>query len=464
MKKTISIILALIIAICIFPVNASAASAVPDITAEAALVMDFTTGEILYEKSSGKAMYPASTTKIMTAILVLENMSLNTTLTADDEVASVSGSALKMRVGEKINAKDALYCMLIGSCNDIAVLFAKAISGSVEDFAKLMNEKAAELGCQNTNFVNPSGLHEEDHYSTAYDLALITRYAMQNEVFRDAVQTAEFKYTRGGGALKPGSEETITNTNWLLYDETRSMYVGNTRRFAKYEGCIGIKTGSTSYAKGCLIAAATKGNTTIMTIVLHSDGATSGSYEKFVDSIKLLDWAFENYRTLAVMRMNTEVGTLKVKKGEFNKVNAVLASDVYATLEVGQPDSSITTEVTLDDAVKAPFSRGTPCGKLDVYQDGVRIAQYDIVTASAVKEGGFFSNFGIEDATAKKIGRIILTIVILVIVAFVAYIAYLKIKSERIKKRKAARARARQEELERQRLEDEEFMRGYDQD
>ena len=459
MRKKIAVILAVVLVVFGSAVPVSASSEAPVVSAEAALVMDMTTGDILYEKAADKSMFPASTTKMLTAILAIENLNLSSIMTADDDVAVVTGSVLKMRSGEKISVKDALYCMMVGSCNDLAVLFAKTISGSVSAFAKLMNEKAEEIGCQNTHFRNPNGLNDEEHLTTAYDLAVIARYCMQYELFRDVVKTAEYTFTRGNGALKAGTEETIKNTNWLLYDETHSMYVGNERRFPKYEGAIGIKTGHTTPARGCLVAAATRGETTILTVVLHSDGDSKGSYERFVDSIKLLDWGFANYRTLTVMNMSTEVGTVKVKKGEFNKVKAVISSDIYATLETGQQDSSITTEVSMDSSLKAPFSRGTVCGKLDVFRDGQRIAQYDIVTASAVKEGGFLSNFGIPDKTAKIIGTVLLILVILVVAAFVAYIVYLKIKSNRIKARKAARARARQEALERERLEDEEYRR-----
>lgn len=430
---------------------AFATDAPPDLHAEGAVVMDITTGDIIFEKGPDKKLYPASLTKMLTAILTIENLTLGQTLTADDEVVSIGGSRLKMKAGEKIGAKDALYLMMIGSCNDLAVLLAKSVSGSVSEFVKLMNEKAKELGCQGSNFVNPNGLHNDEHYTTAYDMALIARYCMQNPMFRDIVGRSEYVYTRGTGAASPGKEETVKNTNWLLNDETHTMYVGGKKRVPLYPGCIGIKTGQTSEAKGCLAAAAVRNNTSILTIVLGADGDSYGSYERFVDTIQLFDWALENYRTHSVLKMGTDVGTVKVKKGTVNKVGAVLAEDIYTTLDRDQDDSSITYEVELFSSLTAPVAQGIVCGNVNVFMDGNRIAQYDVLTSSRVDKGGILSGLGIEDAVAKKIGRAILIIIIVAILAFVGYIGYLKIKSERIKKRKAERARLRREAEERER-------------
>ncbi len=455
--RLISIMLAAVLTAASFVVTSYAADP-PAITAEGAIVLDLTTGEVIYEKNPDEKLYPASCTKLITAILVLENLPMNNVLTADAEVASTGGSRLSMKEGEKVTVKDAVYELLIGSCNDLAVLFAKAISGSVDEFARLMNSKAAEIGCTDTHFTNPNGLHDAEHYSTASDLAKIAVYCMKNATFRDIVKCVDYTYTRGEGSGKSGTVETMKNGNWLLNNTTNVMYVGNERRTAKYEGCIGIKTGWTDEAKGCLIAAARRGNTTLLSVVLRSDGSSNGSYERFVDTIKLLDWGFANFRTFSAMRMGTELGTIEVKKGEFNKVRAVLGDDIYATLSSAQQDGAVTTKVTLDESIRAPFDKGTVCGKLEVFIDGTKTAEYKVVTAEAVKEGGILSNWGIEDSAAKKIFSTILTVIFAIIALFVLYIAYLKIKSERKKKKKAERARQRAEALEKQRLEDEQLF------
>ena len=461
MKKRLlgSISLILAAALLFAPLaNISHASEMPAITAEGAILIDLTTGEVLWEKNPDERLYPASCTKLITAILALENLALNNELTADEEVASTGGSRLSMKVGEKVTVKDAIYELLIGSCNDLAVLLAKAVSGSVEEFARLMNSKAAELGCTNTHFVNPNGLHDDDHYTTAQDLARIAVYCMKNATFREIVKYSEYTYTRGEGSGKSGTVETMKNGNWLLNDTTHVMYVGNQRRTPKYEGCIGIKTGWTSESKGCLIAAAVKGNTTLLSVVLKSDGDSNGSYERFVDTIKMLDWGFANYRTYPGMRMGAEMGEIPVKRGEFNKVKVLLGSDIYATLSSSQSDGAVTTKLTLDDSIQAPFDKGTQCGKVEVFVDGVKSSEHTVVTADAVKKGGILSAFGIEDADAKRIFGGILTVLLLAFVIFVAYIVYLKIKSERKKKRKAARAKAKAEALEKQRLEEQQLL------
>ena len=460
MRKVFALILVFAIVLGL-AAPASAASEPPEVTAEGAVVMDLTTGEIVYAKNGNERLYPASATKILTAIIVIENLNMGTEMTADEEVASIKGSRLGMRTGERINARDALNLMLVGSCNDLAVLFAKQISGSVEAFSKVMNEKAAEIGCTDTHFVNPNGLHDDDHYTTPADLAIIAQYCMQSQVFRDIVKKTEYTYTRGAGASKPGEEVTVKTTNWLLYNDTTAMYVGNDKRTPKYGAengdlgvCLGIKTGSTPEALGVLVAAAQKDDTSILTVVMRSDGDTSGAYERFVDSIKLLNWGLANYKTVRVLRMGTELGSIKVKKGEVNTVPVALASDVYATLEVSQTiDGNITTETIIDESVTAPVNLGTVCGKLNVFKDGKQIGQYNIVTGYAIKKGGALSVFGITDATAKKIVSIVVTLIVIVVVLFAAYIVYLKIKSDRIKKRKAARAKAREEQRKRDLLE-----------
>ena len=438
-KKFAAVILALVLALTVFPAAAYGASEVPEVTAEAVLVADLTTGEILYEKNADERLYPASLTKMMTGILTIENVSLGQTLTADDEIALVEPTILKMKAGEQIKAKDALYCMLIASCNDLAELFAKHISGSVAEFAKLMNEKAAELGCENTNFVNPHGLHDENHYTTARDLFKIVSYCMKNDLFREIVGMTEYTYTRGKGALNPGKEETVKTTNWLLYNTTTAIYVGSEKRTPKYEGCIGIKTGYDDEAKGCMIAAAEKDGTTILTIVLRSDGDTSGIYERVVDSIKLLQWGQDNFRTYKAASSGQDFGKVKVKRGAVKTVGAALRDDIYTTLETGQSGDSVTYEAVLDGPVHAPVARGDVIGKVKLSVGGEPRGEYDIVATSSVDKGGPLSIIGIDDATAAKIFTLLGMLVMIAAVSAGMYFVYRKVQSDRAKARKDRR-------------------------
>src|SRR5690554_2691538 len=185
-----------------------------DLTGQSAILIDATTGEILYEYNSHVLHYPASTTKIMTGILALENLDLSDYADIDEEASFTGGSRIYLLEGEEITVEELLYALFLESANDAAVALAKKISGTVESFARLMNRKAKELGAKNTNFVNPHGLHEDEHVSTAYDLALIARYAMENQLFRDFVST--YQYT----IEETNLQETryLYNTNRMLYD------------------------------------------------------------------------------------------------------------------------------------------------------------------------------------------------------------------------------------------------------
>ena len=190
---------------------------VPIIESGAAILIEKNTGKVLFEKNSNKIMYPASTTKVMTAILVLENCKLS-------ETAIVSPTALNtipngyvtanIQIGEELTIKDLLYALMVKSANDAAVVLAEHVSGSVENFSILMNKKAKELGCTNTNFVNPNGIHNENHISTAQDLATITKYCMQNEIFRKIVTTTS--YTLPATNKYPVADRTFSNTNSLI--------------------------------------------------------------------------------------------------------------------------------------------------------------------------------------------------------------------------------------------------------
>lgn len=228
-----------------------------------AILIDADTGEVLYEKNKDEQHYPASTTKMMTAILAIENLDLNKNIPIDADTPFTEGSRMYLIEGETISGKDVMYGMMLDSANDAAVAFAKKVSGTVEDFAKLMNEKAKEVGAKNTHFVNPNGLHDEKHVTTAYDLAMIARYCMRNETFRHYVGTYHYVIP----ATNKQQERPMYNTNRMLYDEKTKVTVGGEQRGCKYEGITGIKTGYTSNAQGCLVASAKRGNMELIAVV-----------------------------------------------------------------------------------------------------------------------------------------------------------------------------------------------------
>jgi D-alanyl-D-alanine carboxypeptidase len=259
---------------------------------------------------------------------------------------------------------------------------------------------------------------------------------MKNDLFREIVGMTEYTYTRGKGALNPGKEETVKTTNWLLNNTTTSIYVGPDKRTPKYDGCIGIKTGYDDEAKGCMIAAAEKDGTTIVSIVLRSDGDTSGIYERVVDSIKLLQWGQENFRTYKAASAGQDFGTVKVKRGAVKTVGAALKDDIYTTLENSESGENVTYEAILDGPLHAPVARGDVIGKVKLSVGGEPRGEYDIVATSSVEKGGPLSVFGIDDATAAKIFTLLLMLVMIAAVSAGMYFVYVKVRSDRAKARK----------------------------
>lgn len=253
------------------------------------LMMERSTGNILYDKNGSEKMYPASTTKILTAILVIENCSLN-------ESAEVTSLALKavpagyatcnIQIGEKFTVKDLLYTMLIRSANDAANVLAIHVSDSITGFSELMNKKAEEIGCTASHFTNPSGVHDEEHYATARDLALIADYAMNLATFRDIVTTTT--YSLPATEKYPHEDRTFTISNSLVNPDDKKYY---------YEYATGIKTGYTNASKDCVVASAKKDGIEFIVVVLGSGQTQNGLRQKYLDCKTLFYFAFDNYTT-----------------------------------------------------------------------------------------------------------------------------------------------------------------------
>lgn len=263
------------------------------IYSEAAILMEEKTGKILYEKNIHDRKYPASTTKILTAILAIENCDLNEMA----EASQSSISALKdgytkanIQVGEKFTIDQLISVMMIQSANEAANVIAEHISGSVPEFAKLMNKKAKEIGCTGTNFVNPSGMHDESHYSTAYDMALIARYCMKNEKFREYVTLKEASLPR----TEYWQDEQVEEHGERIFYNTNSMMQKDNKFY--YPTCIGIKAGFTTPAKNCLVSASNKDGFEVITVILHAESTEDEKSARYVDTINLFNYAYENYK------------------------------------------------------------------------------------------------------------------------------------------------------------------------
>ncbi len=443
MKRISSLILAVLLVFNMFTAAAFAANE-PSLTAEAAVLIDLNTGEELYSKNKDEILYPASTTKLVTAMVVLDHLKMEDPVTVDAEAASMQGTVLKLNKGEQAYVKDVFNAMLVGSCNDCAVALAKACCGSVSAFVDEMNTKLLELGAESTQFTNPHGLHDENHYTTASDLVKIAVAAMEIPQIREVVCKADYTYHDVNGK----NERYIENTNRLINGEKDAdlIYVNNIKRHCKYDGCIGVKTGYTNAAGGCLIAAAEKNGTTLLSVVLKSD-----SLGRFVDSIKLLDWGFESYRTVKAIGAGTELDYVKVRRGAVNKVMAAAGEDMFMTLPAEASDSIISTDFSLDDSIKAPVEAGTVVGTVNMYESGTLIATAPAVTAQAVSSGGILSVFGVEDATAHRFFVTVIVLLVLFVLGLTGYVFYMRAKIKKKKAAKAARKKQQQEEEARRR-------------
>lgn len=441
MKKLLSVLLVLTVVLN-SAVISRATTPEPALIGETAILMDMKTGKVLFEKNPDATRYPASTTKIMTCLLALENLDLSKQVTVDEKTPyEVEGSHIALVPDEVLTVEQLLYALMTESANDCALVLGKEISGTTEQFAALMNERAKELGAKNTNFVNPNGLHNDAHVTTAYDLAMIARYAMTNpktsEMFRTLVTT--YKYHIPPTNKQP--ERFLYNTNRMLYDTVHKVTVNGESRVFKYDGVTGIKTGYTSHAGGALVASAERDGTELLCVVMKSTDPG-----RFADCIAMLDWGFANYKTVPEMEAGKNLGTVNVKKGEIKTVDALLSKDVSVTLPLEASADVLSTKVVLNDFVRAPVEKGQVIGTLEVYEGETLITTCSALAAKDIKVGGLLSYVGIPDKTAKKIGIGVLTVFLLLVAWLVIYILVkrrqVRLRKERRRKRAEQRKRA----------------------
>lgn len=347
-----------------FAVDASSIS----VYSPSCILMDASSGKILYEKNAKQVRYPASTTKIMTAILVLENCELT-------DVATVSRNAIhsippdyvtsNIKEGEELTIEQLLNVLLIPSANDAAVVLAEHISGSVSKFSDLMNEKAKEIGCENTHFVNPNGIHNKNHVSTAYDLALIGRYAMQNATFRKIVKKTQ--YTLPATNKYKKEDRTFKTTNDLLIKNTsksKSNYY--------YPDATGVKTGYTGEAGNCLVSSAKRDNMEVIGVVLGADFTKEGLSEKFLDSITLLNYAFDHYTIQTLQEKNNVLQEVEVPSAtkETRNLKVLVKDNIETLVEKGASSgTTLNPEISIDK-LKAPISASSKVGTITYTIDG----------------------------------------------------------------------------------------------
>ncbi|WP_026893729.1 D-alanyl-D-alanine carboxypeptidase family protein [Clostridiisalibacter paucivorans] len=383
MKKIVSIVFVLII-ITNIPLYAHSNSNL-NILGKSAILIDAETGNVLYQKDMHKKMYPASTTKIMTAILALENSELTDMVTVDKKSPyEVDGSHIALEPGEVLSMNDMLHALLIESANDAALVIARHISGSVEEFAKLMNKKAIEIGAKNTNFVNPNGLPDQNHTTTAYDLAMMARYAMQNKTFKKIV--SNYKYTIPATEIK-GEPRNLFSANRLLYGTGASNKINVDGKVVdiKYPDADGIKTGYTDVARNCLVSTAIRGDTRLIAVVLGAEGKNV-----YVDTHKLLNYGFDNFVSQRISFKNEFIKNIDVKYGDKSFVTAVTGQDVFALIPKDKQDN-IKKEIIMGNKIDAPVTENQVLGMIEYKLDNQVIGTCNIIATSNINRKGIYN-------------------------------------------------------------------------
>lgn len=362
------------------PVKASAAteSSVPEpsftLASEGAILMDSATGKVLYGKNENEKLYPASTTKILTAIIAIENCKTTDKITASyDAVMSLPAgySNAAIQPNETLTLQELLDMFLIQSANEVGTILAEHISGSVENFAVLMNQKATEIGCKNTHFTNPSGIHDSEHYSTAYDMALINRYCMKNEIFRNTVS----KKSCTIAPTDKYEERYFKNTNALI-NPSSDYY---------YEYAIGTKTGYTSQAKRCLVATSLKNNLELITVVLGAKSELTDT--RYLDTINLFEYGFSNYKIEKIATKSSVLKELTIENGtsDTKNLSLILKDDITGIVPSNLNLATLKPSIKLEELIAAPITEGDVLGKITYTIDGTEYSS-DLIASHSVEE------------------------------------------------------------------------------
>lgn len=365
--KKICITLFLFLIIFVSGCTSTYAYTIPDTYSSSCLLMEEITGKILYSKNANSIMYPASTTKIMTAILTLEKCNLSdTAVVSHNAVFSIpSGySTASLVEGEVLTIEQLLNVLLIPSANDAAVVLAEHIAGSVESFSDMMNAKAVELGCLNTHFVNPNGIHNENHYSTAYDLALIGKYAMQFPTFKEI--SSKTRYTLPITNAYSKEDRIFNTTNDLIKPNYSSS---PTNYYYKY--ATGGKTGYTDPAGQCIVATATKDNISLIAVTLHGDFTEDNLSQRALDCKALFEYGFNNFSMVSIAQKGEVASNMKVPNAtkDSSSLDLLYSDDIYAFVPNGFDTSSVTPNIKLSSTF-APIAQDTVLGTISYDIDG----------------------------------------------------------------------------------------------
>lgn len=314
----------------------------PDISAQNAIMIEANSGEVLYEKNAEGKAYPASITKIMTALLAIENGTLDKKVKVSENASGVEGSSIYLEPGEKISLRDLVYGLMLRSGNDAAIAISEEIGGSTSNFVIMMNKRARELGAFNTHFTNPNGLHDPDHYTTAKDMALIAMAAMKNADFKEVAATKSWVTERGEGKYN------------YFYNKNKVVY--------QYTGGTGIKIGYTKAAGRTLVASSQRNGMELICVVMNAP-------DWFQDTYKLMDYAYSQYETAKITTGQRPIKAVKIRGGNKSFAQIGSGEDILCPVKKGT-DSKISIVYVLPDQPKAPVKRWQEAGYLKIYVNG----------------------------------------------------------------------------------------------
>ena len=407
-KKAACLILTIISIVCLGKVDVKAADYWPDAPetlSPSVILMEESTGTILYEKNMDEAHYPASITKIMTTLLALENGNLSDMVTfSDDAINNTEGSGIARDYGEQMTLEQCLYGVMLESANECAYAVAEHVGGTVENFVDMMNAKAKELGCTNTHFANPHGLQDENHYTTAHDMALIAQAAYQNETFRIIIGTKMYTIP----PTNKHAEETVLRN----HHDMLCTYHNANRKYL-YPYCVGGKTGYTATANSTLVTYAEKDGMTLICVVMNTQ-----SPNQFIDTVNLFDYAFDNFQVLNVAENDTDYSAeTTVDNGNLNNIAPFVELDKDAVIVLPK-----TAEFS-DTSSSVEYNDSDPeiAGSITYTYAGRNVGKADIKTTGVVVEGYAFDNESTEEEEQEAVSTVQVKpiVVVLLIVAVI---------------------------------------------
>lgn len=427
----------------------------PSLNGKAALLVDLDTGDILFELNKDQQRAPASLTKVMTMLVALEALdegrfTLEDIVTAQSDCLTglaEDSSTAGITPGVQISVKDLLYCTMLHSANEACNILGTYISGSISAFVEEMNQAAAELGCVNTHFMNPNGLPAENHYSSAYDLYLITKAAMEYPLFMELANTPS--YQSANPAVNWG--EPMNNSNALISVDAYYAKGGD----YLYEGASGVKTGYTNAAGYCLISTAQREDIHVLAIAMGCDGELNSDSEKFWnfdDSIAMYNWVFDNFSHRSILSTGEAVTTVEVDLSDGEPVTLQTRSGLTALLPNDVESQAITRDVRLfEDALVAPISAGTTLGQMTLSLNGKVLGTVDLINSSNVElsRTEYLKQRIMEVFSNRWVIVIIVLVLVFLFVYLILIMRYRRLRKKHLRQRRRLEQRR---QLERERM------------